>query len=44
MLHKLYVIRDLTAQTPGPAREEPCETFLQALLPELDRALFHAGT
>src|SRR5262249_52107068 len=35
VLHKLYVIRDLTA--PGSAfapNDEPCEAFLQALLPE----------
>jgi hypothetical protein len=44
VLHKLYVLRDLTAQATAPGKEEPCETFLQGFLPELDRALFDAGT
>jgi hypothetical protein len=44
VLHKLYVLRDLTG--PGSTfgkKEEPCEAFLQVLLPELDRILFHNG-
>ncbi len=39
VLYKLYVQRDLS----GPAqasREEPCQSLLKVLLPELDRTLF----
>jgi hypothetical protein len=45
VLHKLYVIRDLSA--PGSAftsKDEPSEAFLQALLPQLDRTLFRSGS
>ena len=43
VLYKLYVQRDLD----GPAqasREEPCQSLLKVLLPELDRALFTRGS
>jgi hypothetical protein len=43
VLHKLYVLRELGS--PGdPARGEPCQDFLQVLLPELRRSLFAAGS
>lgn len=52
VLHKLYVLRDLSnvpaaaGAAPGgapeqPARDEVCESFLEAFLPELDRTLFN---
>jgi hypothetical protein len=54
VLHKLYVLRDLSNVPPPtaapntsvvtdhgyPLRDEVCESFLEAFLPELDRALF----
>ena len=50
VLHKLYVLRDLTAAAavpglrpegkPGESRDAVCEAFLESFLPELDRALF----
>jgi hypothetical protein len=43
VLYKLYVQRDLS----GPAqasREEPCQSLLKVLLPELDRTLFARGS
>ena len=43
VLYKLYVLRDLS----GPAqatKSEPCQAFLQAMLPELDRTLFNRGS
>ncbi len=43
VLYKLYVQRDLN----GPAqasREEPCQSLLKVLLPELDRTLFARGS
>jgi len=43
VLYKLYVQRDLN----GPAlasREEPCQSLLKVLLPELDRTLFAPGS
>ncbi len=41
ILHKLYVIRDLNdTSTSLSGKEEPCEAFLQALLPELEKALY----
>jgi hypothetical protein len=43
VLHKLYVIRDLNGPTPA-SQEEPCVSFLHALLPELDRTLFSPGS
>jgi hypothetical protein len=47
VLYKLYVLReltgaDLTAPAKGQAKVEPCEAFLQALLPELQQTLFAA--
>jgi hypothetical protein len=43
VLHKLYVIRELGGGSASP-KSEPCEEFLNALLPELDRGLFAAGS
>lgn len=41
VLHKLYVIRDLNdANAALLGKEEPCEAFLDVLLPELERDLF----
>jgi hypothetical protein len=42
VLHKLYVLRDLTANERP--REEPCQDFLRVLLPVLDRTLFAQGS
>jgi hypothetical protein len=39
VLHKLYVLREL-AGTNESYRAEPCEEFLQAMLPVLERTLF----
>jgi hypothetical protein len=38
VLHKLYVLRDLDASAVA-GKEEPCEQFLEVLLPELQRTL-----
>jgi hypothetical protein len=43
VLYKLYVLRDLNGATQA-SKEEPCQAFLQAALPELDRALFAPGS
>jgi hypothetical protein len=41
ILHKLYVIRDLhEGRARAPGRDDPCELFLQALLPELEKAIY----
>jgi hypothetical protein len=49
VLHKLYVLRDLSnlPETPAarqdpnnPGRDDACEAFLEAFLPVLDRTLF----
>jgi hypothetical protein len=37
VLHKVYVVREMTGSEP---REEPCEEFLRALIPELGRTVF----
>jgi|SRR5579875_2965830 hypothetical protein len=39
VLHKLYVVRELSAGN-DPSSGEPCEEFLQVLLPVLQRTLF----
>ena len=39
VLYKLYVLRDLSGPDAA-SKDEPCQAFLQALLPELDRSLF----
>jgi hypothetical protein len=44
ILHKLYIIRDLNDSTAAlSGKEEPCEAFLQALLPELEATLYPKG-
>lgn len=45
VLHKLYVLRELTgpAAKPATAKDEPCLAFLEALVPVLDQALFPQG-
>jgi hypothetical protein len=43
VLHKLYVLRELSSKDEHPP-EEPCEAFLRVLLPVLDRSLFPAGS
>lgn len=43
VLYKLYVLRDLNGATPA-SKEEPCQAFLQAMLPEMDRTLFAPGS
>jgi hypothetical protein len=43
VLHKLYVLRDVSAESDAgkPAgQDEPCQLFLQELLPVLERVLF----
>jgi hypothetical protein len=40
VLHKLYVLRDLASTPHSDARDEPCEEFLQVLLPALQKTLF----
>jgi hypothetical protein len=39
VLHKLYVLRDLES-LEEPLKDDPCEAFLQAFLPELERTVF----
>lgn len=50
ILHKLYVVRDLVGVEPPrssgkdvPERDDVCESFLKAFLPELDPVLFTRG-
>jgi hypothetical protein len=43
VLHKLYVLRELSSDG-DTTRDEPCEAFLQLLLPELNRTLFTPGS
>jgi hypothetical protein len=46
VLHKLYVLRDIggPGEAPGAGgKDEPCEAFLQVLLPALQEKLFAAG-
>jgi hypothetical protein len=43
VLHKLYVQRTLAGPEDG-GRDEPCEAFLRAALPELEKALFRPGS
>jgi hypothetical protein len=40
VLHKLYVLRDLSGSPREASKDEPCEAFLQAALPALHKALF----
>jgi hypothetical protein len=41
VLHKLYVLRELAGMAGKPdGKDEPCLAFLEALVPELERALF----
>jgi hypothetical protein len=42
VLHKLYVVRELSALTES-GRSEPCEDFLRVLLPALRKGLFNPG-
>jgi hypothetical protein len=44
VLHKLYVIRELNGTGAKDGDNEPCQRFLQVLLPALDRALYPSGT
>jgi hypothetical protein len=39
VLHKLYVVRELSGANEAN-RDEPCEEFMQTLLPVLGRTLF----
>jgi Protein of unknown function (DUF3485) len=43
VLHKLYVIREVNGTIAKDGDGEPCQRFLQALLPALDRALYPSG-
>jgi hypothetical protein len=43
ILYKLYVQRDLGGPVQA-SKEEPCQAFLQAMLPQLDRTLFAPGS
>ena len=48
VLHKLYVVRDLSGVSTAAGgkstdRDEVCEAFLKAFLPELNHALFRTG-
>lgn len=42
VLHKLYIIRELEKLDGRTEATDPCETFMEVLLPELDRVLFSA--
>lgn len=42
VVHKLYVLRELTSLSE-PAQGDPCEAFLQVLLPEMQKTLFRPG-
>ena len=39
VLHKLYVVRELNSLTEG-GRREPCQEFLNVLLPALEKTMF----
>ena len=43
VLHKLYVIRELNGTGAKDGDNEPCQRFLQVLVPALDRALYPSG-
>ncbi|HVS38131.1 MAG TPA: exosortase-associated EpsI family protein [Gemmataceae bacterium] len=43
VLYKLYVLRDLGGPVQA-SKDEPCQAFLQAMLPQLDRTLFAPGS
>ena len=43
VLYKLYVVRDLNGPAASAA-EDPCQSFLRAMLPEMDRALHAPGS
>jgi hypothetical protein len=43
VLHKLYVVRELSSLNE-PTRGEPCQDFLQVLLPVLEQTLFTPGS
>ncbi len=43
VLYKLYVLRDLSASAQS-GKEDPCQSFLRALLPEMDRNLIAPGS
>jgi hypothetical protein len=43
VLHKLYVLRDLSGPAEARTRDEPCEAFLRVLLPELQAKLYGPG-
>ncbi len=43
VLFKLYVLRDLGGPVQA-SKDEPCQAFLQAMLPQLDRTLFAPGS
>lgn len=42
VLHKLYVLRELDSVEEG-ASTDPCLSFMEVLLPELDRTLFSSA-
>ncbi len=43
VLHKLYVIRELNGSGAKDGDNDPCQRFIQVLVPALDRALFSTG-
>ena len=43
VLYKLYVLRDLGGP-PRTAKDDPCQAFLEAALPDLDSTLFAPGS
>jgi Protein of unknown function (DUF3485) len=43
LLYKMYVLRDLNGGAQA-SKDEPCQAFLQAMLPEMDRTLFAPGS
>ena len=43
VLHKLYVIRELNGSGAKDGDNDPCQRFIQVLVPALDRALFPSG-
>jgi hypothetical protein len=40
VLHKLYVLREISGPRDADAKDEPCEALLQMLLPAMQRQLF----
>jgi hypothetical protein len=43
VLHKLYVLREISGPGDASTKDEPCEAFLHVLLPAMQQKLFAPG-